>query len=170
MAFHVIGRPRWRARRPSRDRMPQNPRAVTELFIHWPGDAPASWAHVNTPAEERAALRGIQAFHMGPERRWADIAYSFMVFQSGRVYRGRGMHVVPAAQLGHNTGTVAVLCLVGPNDAPSQALLEGVQGTIHYCERRAGRKLTVRPHNAVTPTDCPGPRLQAWIPALEASA
>jgi hypothetical protein len=169
MRFHIIGRPRWRARRPSRNRMPQNPRAVSEFFVHWPGDKPASWVHIDTAAEERAALRGIQAYHMDTHG-WADIGYSFMVFQSGRVYRGRGMHIIPAGQLDHNTGTVAVLCLVGPDDQPSQAMLDSLRELIHFCERKAGRKVTVRPHSAVTATDCPGPRMRSWVPVLEASA
>jgi hypothetical protein len=45
--MRIIGRRTWRARSP-RPRQPQNPKTVREFFIHWPGNEPASWAHVDT--------------------------------------------------------------------------------------------------------------------------
>jgi hypothetical protein len=156
--MRIIGRPTWRARRP-RPRQPQNPRSVRELFIHWPGADPHSWAHVDTRAEERATMRAIQDFHMGPERKWSDFAYSFAIFKSGRVYRGRGMNWVPASQLDHNTGTVSVCVFVGPDDPVPDVALRSIKELRAFCERKAGHVLDVRPHSSVTGTECPGPRL-----------
>jgi hypothetical protein len=156
--MRIIGRPTWRARSP-RPRQPQNPQAVREFFIHWPGNEPTSWAHVDTRAEERATMRAIQDFHMGPERGWSDFAYSFAIFKSGRVYRGRGMTWVPASQLAHNTGTVSVCVFVGPNDPVPDAVVRSIRELRSFCEHKAGHTLDVRPHSAVTGTECPGPRL-----------
>jgi hypothetical protein len=158
--MRIIGRPTWRARSP-RPRQPQNPKTVREFFIHWPGNEPASWAHVDTRAEERATMRATQDFHMGPQRKWSDFAYSFAIFKSGRVYRGRGMTYVPASQLGHNTGTVSVCVFLGPNDPVPDAVVRSIKELRAFCEHRAGHPLDVRPHSSVTSTECPGPRLLA---------
>lgn len=102
-----------------------------------------------------------------PARRWSFFAYSFAVFQSGRVYRGRGMNWVPAGQEGHNTGTVAVLCVVGPGDDPSPAMLRSLRGLRAHCERKAGHGLNVRGHGEVVQTACPGPELRRLVRELE---
>lgn len=156
----IHSRRSWGAK-PPRPRDEQSPSQVRELFIHWPGGEPASWAHVDSVAEEEATMRSIQGFHMGPARGWSDFAYSFAVFPSGRIYRGRGMRYVPAAQLGHNTGTVAVIVFLGPEDQDklSSKVVGAIRALREHCEAKAGRSLDVRPHRAVTSTECPGPFL-----------
>ncbi|MBA3298244.1 MAG: hypothetical protein H0U19_15060 [Acidobacteria bacterium] len=161
----IHSRKAWGAKTP-KPRTPQNVKAVRELFVHWPGGIPATWQSVNTAAEERQTMRNIQSFHMGPERGWSDFAYNFAIFQSGRIYRGRGMDWVPAAQAGHNTNTTAVVVFIGPEDRPSSAVLVALKSLRHHCERRAGHRLAVRPHGAVTSTECPGPRLRAFVSDL----
>lgn len=42
-----------------------------------------------TPEDEASAMRGVETFHV-EERGWAGLGYNFVVFQSGRVYEGRG--------------------------------------------------------------------------------
>lgn len=156
--MHIFSRPSWGAKSP-KPRSRQSASNVREFFIHWPGRLPATWKNVNTVSEEKATMRSIQDFHMGPERKWSDFAYSFAVFNSGRVYRGRGMSYVPAAQFGHNTNTVAVCVFIGPDDTVSKEALAAIKRLLHHCEHYAGRKLIVRPHRAVTSTECPGPQL-----------
>lgn len=160
--MHIFSRPSWHAKAP-KPRSRQSFSQVREFFIHWPGALPRTWGNVNTIDEEKSTMRSIQSFHMGPEREWSDFAYSFAVFNSGRVYRGRGMDYVPAAQEGHNTGTVAVCVFVGPDDKVSKVALNSLKSLLHHCERQAGRKLTVKPHRSVTSTECPGPQLMHLI-------
>ena len=149
VSIKIRPRKEWGARRPRSGRARQNP-----------GMEHGSTAHINTPAEERAHLRETQNFHMDdPDRRWADIGYNYAAFQSGRIYRLRGIEWVPAAQLLHNTNTVAVTCILGPDDVPSDALKLSLRRLKDNLDRKAGRDLTVRPHHAVTSTSCPGPRL-----------
>jgi hypothetical protein len=82
------------------------------------------------------------------------------------VYRGRGRNYVPAAQLGHNTGTVAVLCVVGDNETPTHELYVGVAHLKDYLDRKIGRDLLARPHSSVFATECPGDKIRDFIPRL----
>lgn len=152
----------WGARAP-RSRMLQSPSAVREMFLHWPGDG--QFKQIDTVEEERAFMRSIQDFHMNA-RGWSDFAYNFAVFPSGRVYRGRGMNVVPAAQAGRNTGTVAVLCVLGPSEKVTRAMRRSLGALKEKMDRKAGRDLPVRPHSAVTSTTCPGPAVRGIIDDL----
>lgn len=161
----IHSRKSWRARTPH-PRTPQSPKNVTELFVHWPGGVPRSWRNIKTAVQETATMRSIQEFHMGPERGWSDFAYSFAIFPSGRIYRGRGMDWVPASQLSHNTGTASVCVFLGPDDPVPSAVIDAIKDLRNHCEKRAGRKLRLRPHRSVNSTDCPGSRLATVVAKL----
>lgn len=163
--MHIISRKHWGARDPRSNRSSQSPQGVRELFLHWPGEGVESYASVNTPQEEEAAMRKYQDFHMDG-RGWADFAYSFAVFPSGRVYRGRGMGNVPAAQDGHNTNTVAVCVVLGTKDKLTPVIKAAVEELRDHCREVAGHGLRVRGHGEVTSTECPGPTLRAWLAKL----
>lgn len=147
----------------------REPSSIHELFIHWPGGEPASWQRVNSTDEDRAAIRGIQGFHIH-HNHWSDIGYNFVLCPNwGRrskapaIYTARGAHYIPAAQLNHNTGTLAILVLMGPSDPLLDSVLRRLRSFHKWANDYAGRDLVVRPHGAVTGTECPGPKLRAAI-------
>lgn len=39
---------------------------------------------------------------------WRDIGYHFLITSDGVVHRGRDLELIPAAQLGYNSGTIAI--------------------------------------------------------------
>lgn len=160
---HIQTRKSWGARRP-RSRTLQSDSIIKEMFLHYPADG-HDLSHIDIDQEQDSYMRGIQNFHMDV-RGWADFAYSFAVFQDGRVYRGRGRDVVPAAQLAHNTGTVAVLCVVGNTEDPTRAMYLSLARLKDYLDKKVGRDLRVRGHSEVTATSCPGPNVRALIPRL----
>jgi len=159
----IASRKSWGAR-PARPRIPQSDNQIREFFVHHPA-SPHDLGHIDTDQEQDAYARSIQDFHMDT-RGWSDIAYSFLVFQNGRVYRGRGRNYVPAAQLGHNTGTIAVMCVLGDREAPSRQMCDSLIRLKDRMDREVGRDLVARPHSSVTSTDCPGDKLRAFIPSL----
>jgi hypothetical protein len=53
-------------------------------------------------------VRNIQAFHQGPTRKWADIAYSFLVAPDGTIYEGRGWGKQGAHAKGYNSSSVGI--------------------------------------------------------------
>lgn len=153
----------WGARRP-RSRTPQSDSIIKELFLHYPADG-HDLSHIDIDQEQDSYMRGIQNFHMDV-RGWSDFAYSFAVFQDGRVYRGRGRNYVPASQLGHNTGTVSCLCVVGNTEVPTHAMYLGLARLKDDLDKKVGRDLLVRPHSSVVATGCPGPNVRALVPRL----
>lgn len=163
--FNIVQRNTWGARKP-RATTRQNPKAVRELFIHWPA-TPGSTKHINTRAEERAWMRQIQNFHMDT-RGWNDFAYNYAIFPSGRIYAGRTFRNVPAGQEGHNTNTVAIVCVLGmADDHIPAAMKSNLRDFVRWAEKYAGHELKVRGHKEVSPTSCPGPTLMSFVDNLD---
>jgi hypothetical protein len=155
----IVSRRQWGARKP-KDRSYQDPRSVRELFIHYSESPSAS-----SLSEQKKIMRGLQDFHMDG-RGWSDIAYNYLVFNGSRprVFYGRGARVIPAAQLNHNTGTVAVCVVMRANDKLTwQTKLQLRRVVWHLRRKIVKRNVPVRPHSAVTETSCPGDQLRAWI-------
>ncbi len=75
-------------------------RKVDRVFIHC--SASDNPKHDNTET--------IRKWHL--ERGFSDIGYHYYINKSGQVYVGRPLEKIPAAQTGHNTGTIAI-CLGG---------------------------------------------------------
>lgn len=161
--IRIASRKSWGAR-PAKPRQPQPDSSIREFFLHHPA-APHDLSNLDTDSEHDSYMRSIQDFHMDV-RKWSDIAYSFAVFQDGSVYRGRGRTYVPAAQLGHNTGTIAVLCVVGDQEAPTHQLYVSLARLKDRMDREVGRDLEVRAHSDVFPTECPGQQIRNLIPRL----
>jgi len=82
-------------------------------------------------ADGKARVKSIQAFHQGPDRKWSDIGYHFLIDSVGDVFQGRAFyddatgqedtlstledhpHFVLGAHVGgHNTGNIGV-CMLG---------------------------------------------------------
>ena len=163
-----------------------NPRPRTGCFIHHSVTAmPSTYAQElrreqdgkgrlqkrrgrkNCVGMEKAHTRYLQQIAFG--RSFADISYNFVLYQSGRVYEGRGWRAVGAHNDGVNTETLG-LCAVGnyDNDEPSKELLNAFATVIR--EGRAKGFLTARSytksHRDTDATACPGAKLHAkvgWI-------
>lgn len=57
----------------------------------------------------------IKKWHTSPDPKdkskpWSDVGYHFFIKQGGTLQQGRNIEVVPAAQEGNNTGTIAICC------------------------------------------------------------
>lgn len=155
----IIPRGHWTQRKP-RPMTRQDPTNVEEFFLHWPGNNRDK--NLREAGEIRKLTEWLNLHMDEPSRRWSFLGYSFVTFSSGRIYRGRGMDFVPAAQLGHNTNTVAVCC-VGPITPKMQQALVSLK---NHCDNRAHRDLRVRGHGEVTATECPGVDLRRFVPTL----
>ncbi len=86
-----------------RFRKPQ--RVVERVFLHCSA----------SDNEDHDDVKVIRAWHTKPKpkgRGWSDIGYHYFIQKSGTVQKGRPLGRTPAAQRGHNTGTIAI-CLHG---------------------------------------------------------
>jgi hypothetical protein len=168
MALVIYGRDRWGAR-PGRPMTRQQP--PREAFIHHSDNPDARTVdHID---EQIQRLRGMQAFHMGPERGWSDIAYHFVVFQPwghqpyARVFEGRPVGFVPAAQLNHNTGTLAI-CIYG--DLSRDPVKRNTRYVIEQLIRKFPTVETLGGHRDVVETTCPGDHGYEAIPTIARAA
>lgn len=167
MALKVFPRERWHARDPR----PMAPQAApSEAFIHHSDDIGASrW---DTFAEQCEHTRDIQNFHMDG-RGWSDIAYAYLVYQPfgkltrARVFEGRDWHKVPAAQLGHNTGTLPI-CVIG--NFERDGVKRNTRFVIEQILRAHPSVKVVGGHRDVVSTSCPGEHLYAEIPRIAKAA
>ena len=105
-------RPRsdWASGRPAKGAIPAED--VRLLIIH----------HTSLPANGYGAedvgrlLRGIYDFHTGPQKRWPDIAYNFMVDKFGRIFEARSGSIDSSPEgsaTGGNQGFSQLCCFLG---------------------------------------------------------
>lgn len=127
-------------------------RRVNRTFIHCSASDQA--------VEGEALVALIRAWHTDPKpdgRGWADIGYHFVIDQQGRILKGRGLEVTPAAQYGNNTATIAI-CIHGLTFRPTwrvgpqAASLISLAGQINVAY--AGI-MGWWPHSAVANKACP---------------
>lgn len=127
---------------------------------------------IDTLSEQRAAMRAIERLHVDTNG-WAAIGYLAVLFQPyGRLRRARvfvGRHdsqraesigpYLPAAQEGHNTGTIAV-CVVGNlnNEGVKRATRRRLTRIAVSCRRRFG-VTHLAGHREYGGTECPGDHL-----------
>lgn len=161
---HIYWRKDWGARKPRATTYQGPPR---EAFIHHDDYDPRPYNHLE---EQIAHMRQLQNLHMD-ERGWSDIGYHWVVFQAygnipgPRAFCGRASWHVPAAQLGHNTGTLAI-CVVGQEIT----LQPETRKLIIKLLNRYKKIQTLGGHRDVTPTSCPGNSLYSQVPSLAKAA
>lgn len=159
----------WHARSPKGPMASQG--KCTEVFLHHTDNGDASL--IDTLAEQRKAMQGIQNFHMDT-RGWSDIAYHAIVFQPqrnlpfARVFLGRPKSIVPAAQQGHNTGTLAIAVY---GDFTHDTLDRNTRFAIEQTIRRlAPEAKTLGGHKDVFATTCPGPGIYRHLDLIAQAA
>jgi len=134
---------------------------VKGLVVHWSAYPVA----VGNQAE-MDQCKQIQRLHQ-VDRNWNDVAYNFLVGDTGQIYEGRGFGNRSAAQGGNsrqeinynNKHYVAVCWLGGsnPTDKPSDKAIASVK----WLYEQVGGEL--RPHSSFKQTDCPGDAWRQWI-------
>ena len=102
--------------------------------------------HTATPNESATSdvaglLRGVYAFHTGPDRRWPDICYNFFVDPAGVVWEGRTGSLdgpVMADATGGSQGFAQLVCLIGDftDTMPTAAALESLIGVLAWLADR----------------------------------
>ncbi|MGR6922541.1 peptidoglycan recognition protein family protein [[Actinomadura] parvosata] len=164
MAIDLITRAEWRARAPrgTYDRID----GTRGVKVHYTGGR-VDPATVDDHDLCIAAVRGVQRGHMDGNG-WLDIGYTAAVCAHRKVFVGRGPHILPAANgAGFNSGHYAVLGLVGNSGltVPPDDMLHGLRDAIEWLRREGGAGTEIKGHRDGYATDCPGPKLYAWVQA-----
>ncbi len=116
-------------------------RAIDRVFIHCSASDNPKHDNVET----------IRQWHK--ERGWSDIGYHFYIDKLGQRFKGRDIEKIPAAQVGHNKGSIAI-CLGGLNNFTE--LQKG--SLVILCEqinKAHNGDITFHGHCEVSPKTCP---------------
>jgi hypothetical protein len=127
-------------------------RKVTKVFLHCSDSDHAHHDNAET----------IEAWHK--ERGWSGIGYHFFVQKNGTIQYGRDIELVPAAQKGHNTGSIAI-CVHGKDIAKftkeQRASLVALCLTLNKLYKGG---LTFHGHKEVEPNKaCPVFNYKLWL-------
>lgn len=118
-------------------------RAVSRIFLHCSAS--------DRPEHDDVAI--MRQWHRA--NGWADVGYHFFIRKDGLVQAGRSPELVPAAQAGHNAGSLAI-CLHGLDKAAFTeaqfASLRGLAGEIASAYRGG---VTFHGHCEVSAKACP---------------
>lgn len=162
MAIDLITRAEWKARTPkgTYDHLAR----TRGCKVHYVG------SRVDPKLAEDhdlcfATVRGIQKSHMDSNG-WLDIGYTACVCPHRKVFVGRGPNRLPSANgAGNNSQHYAVLGLVGNSGltVPSDGMLHGIRDAIEWLRKEGGAGPEIKRHMDGYATDCPGPKLSAWV-------
>lgn len=130
------------------------------LVVHYDGNDQGLAAKAHTACV--AYWKATRKFHMGPERQWLDIGYSFGVCPHGIVLEGRGWARTQAAQPGGNTSWTSVTFMSGNHEQPTAAQLAAF-GELRAWLRGKGLAAAVKGHREFVSTDCPGTYLASMV-------
>ena len=153
----VIPRWRWRAKKPTASKTAMI-RPARGTIVHHTVTAGGK----RTPKQERAHMRELQQIAFS--RFFADISYSFIIFESGNVYEGRGWGVVGAHTEGSNSTTHGIAFVGNYETAkPSKASLDSARALIRKGVRnghiKKGGSVIGHRDDPGAATACPGKHL-----------
>ncbi|CAC5407394.1 PGRP [Mytilus coruscus] len=152
----IISRDSWGARRPGSTSTIYTP--VPDFFIHHTtGGACTSFSSCISQ------MKIIQDYHMDDaNHRWADIGYSFLVGEDGKIYEGRGWDQVGAHTLGYNSRGLAASFMGNfETHAPNSAALNAVKALIQcgISKGKVSQSYALFGHRDVSSSACPGTAL-----------
>ena len=96
----------------------------------------------------------IRAWHVS-ERGWSDVGYHYFIRSDGTLQEGRPLERAPAAQAGHNAGTIAV-CLHGlAAEKFTRTQYRTLIGLAREIDGALEGRVTFHGHYEVSPKSCP---------------
>ncbi|MFI6318656.1 N-acetylmuramoyl-L-alanine amidase [Nonomuraea sp. NPDC050556] len=162
MAIDLVLRRDWNARPPRGEYTQLD--STKGVKVHYTGGRVDPGILTNH-AGCQALVQSIQNFHMDSNG-WIDVGYTYLVCPHRKVFEGRGLHHLPAANgAGLNADHYAVLGLVGNAGLvnPPDSVLHGIVDAIEHLRDRGRAGREVKGHRDGFQTDCPGEPLYAWV-------
>lgn len=175
----IITRQEWGARAPNHDAPNETgyfSAENAEGWLDYPGDLRDVYRtvivhhSVEYETDDITTVRDIQALHMD-DRGWADIAYHFVVGQSGQVFEGRALNARGTHVEGYNTGSVGVVFLGDfERNFPTPIQLEEGRRLINWLALRLELTHLASHHDFNADTVCPGSYMMPNLAGFAASA
>tara|TARA_R110000764_G_scaffold34055_1_gene76153 strand:+ start:689 stop:1345 length:657 start_codon:yes stop_codon:yes gene_type:complete len=144
-------------------------RKLESIFVHCTATRAEWWA------DRRSSEKAAECKRWHLDRNFSEVGYSYFVDRDGTVTEGRRIEVTPAAQKGHNTGSVAIALWGGHGGDQHDRFEENFTPE----QDRALRKLIaqlrmeypsitkVRGHNEVSAKQCPCFQVTSWLNSSE---
>jgi hypothetical protein len=151
--MQYVTRAEWGARPP---KWRETFRHSQGVFVHYNGPAVAAPVYQGVSSSVRGFLQGIQSFHMGPQRGWPDIAYSWAVDTTGTIYELRGWGVAQAATLNWNWESHSVFLILGEGQPATDAQWAAVRTIVAEHNSKYGAGFVKGHRQAPNSTSCPG--------------
>lgn len=160
----AISRSNWTRTGPAKSKV-NAMNGASKITIHHEGWTPVNFTSKSATAER---IEKIRKFHTGPDRRWGDIGYHYIVDRAGRVWEGRPIQYQGAHVRNNNEHNVGILVLGNfEKQSPSSAQLKGLYSTVDALAKKHKVKTAlVRSHREINPTTCPGKNLQNQMNGL----
>lgn len=121
--------------------MPRRP--VNRVFVHCSAS--------DNPLHDDVSV--MRQWHLA--RGWKDVGYHYFIKKNGEIQKGRMIELAPAAQEGHNKGTIAI-CLHGlkkQNFTIKQ--FNALKGLCLQINSAYNNKVTFHGHREVAAKECP---------------
>lgn len=97
------------------------------------------------------------------ERGFKEIGYHFFIQKDGTICEGRSLEKVPAAQAGHNTGSIAICCHGLEKDKFTAEQRASLYALCHQLNRLYQGGLSFHGHCEVSAKACPVYDYKAWL-------
>jgi hypothetical protein len=109
-------------------------------------------------------VRRIEAFHRGPQRRWAAIGYHYLIGKDGKIYEGRPVKF-QGAHCGDNANNLGISVIGDCHTHPlSPIQMRALKAFLDDQRTRFSVPIgRVYGHRDIKPTICPGDNLYAWL-------
>jgi hypothetical protein len=153
----IVPRSGWNAA----EARPYKQHEPVRITVHHEG------TRLDITADAARKIKGIQTWGMGPDRKWADIPYHFLIAPDGTIYEGRNVHTVGETNTEYDpTGHLLITCLgnLEQQEVPKEQLASLIK-LIAYCAKKYQLPLetlaTHRDHSKQT--TCPGKNLYAYF-------
>jgi murein L,D-transpeptidase YcbB/YkuD len=118
-------------------------RAVDRVFIHCSAS--------DHPAHDNVAT--MRQWHK--QKGWSDVGYHFFIRKDGMLEEGRSIERTPAAQINHNTGTIAICCHGLYREKFTPAQFDTLRTLCGDIDIAYGGEVTFHGHCEVAAKECP---------------
>lgn len=153
----ITPRTGWNAAEPK----PYKTHVPVQITIHHEG------TKLEMTADAARKIKNIQTWGMGPDRKWADIPYHFLIAPNGTIYEGRDVFTTGETATEYDpTGHLLITCLgnLEEQEVPEQQLTSLIN-LIAYCSKKYKLPYeTLASHKDYSKqTTCPGKNLYKYL-------
>lgn len=155
---HIEPRKAWNATEPR----PYKQQVPVRITVHHEGGKV-----LPDTASATTRLKNIQTWCMGPDRKWADIPYHYLIAPDGTVYEGRNPLTVGETNTEYDPSGHLLICFLGNygQQKMNQQLLDVLSRLIaHFCIQYKIDPETISTHRDHSKmTTCPGENIYPYF-------